>query len=511
MGGPWEDFQGSSESGPWNEFATETPAPSTPQGRGIIDRVADAINQRKQNISQTWSPKPNEGVMESFTRGPQRYFNTAGDIAGGINDVAVEGAKSLYNTFVPTNVQSAISGYGQDFVNTGLGKMGVRAMQSGVHQWEQFKRLYPDAAKAVESSANISFAAPVTKAATPLITAPVKTARNVAGGVGRTAKEIIGATTGTGPGAVEEALKGGESFRRALKDQITGDEVVENAKSALGKIVEKRGNEYVGKLDKIKSDPTKLANVKSGLDDTVNDLLTPDKFDIKIVPGRSGRAELDFSKSTIVEHQPVVKKAIEDVMTWNDNTAKGLDILKKRLGTYIDQTGRSTPARSMLTQMQKTLSEGMKKEIPGYADMTRKYYEATQLIKDIESGLMMKEQGLSGRVTADQTLRRLTSAMRENFELRRELVNVLGEKGGADIAGQIAGYAMNQAIPRGLLGKWAAGSGVIYLNPKFWPLLAASSPRVMGEFLSAMGIAKNKVKGMVGTANELKSYFTKEK
>jgi hypothetical protein len=92
----------------------------------------------------------------------------------------------------------------------------------------------------------------------------------------------------------------------------------------------------------------------------------------------------------------------------------------------------------------------------------------------------------------------LTSSMRENFEMRRDLVDALGTQGGQDIAGQVAGYAMSQAIPRGLVGKVAAGSAgyIAYLHPKFWPILAASSPRVMGEFLNVYGGALNQMKSV---------------
>src|SRR4030042_1517691 len=45
------------------------------------------------------------------------------------------------------------------------------------------------------------------------------------------------------------------------------------------------------------------------------------------------------------------------------------------------------------------------------------------------------------------------------------------------------------------------GGGVYflkYLNPKMWPILAASSPRVVGEFLNAYGKASNAVKKGTG-------------
>jgi len=123
--------------------------------------------------------------------------------------------------------------------------------------------------------------------------------------------------------------------------------------------------------------------------------------------------------------------------------------------------------------------------------MTKGYSEATKLIKDVEADLMLRKQGMSGRVTADKTLRRLMSSMRDNFEMRRELVEILGDQGGKDLSGQIAGYTMNTAIPRGLSGTGPALTGQAafahFINPSFYGVIAASSPRVQGEFLRLFG------------------------
>jgi hypothetical protein len=80
--------------------------------------------------------------------------------------------------------------------------------------------------------------------------------------------------------------------------------------------------------------------------------------------------------------------------------------------------------------------------------------------------------------------------MRENFEMRRDLVNILSNKTGENLSGQIAGYTAKDWLPKGLIAKVAAGSEAYVmrnLNPVYWPLLATSSPRLVGEFLNAFG------------------------
>jgi hypothetical protein len=83
--------------------------------------------------------------------------------------------------------------------------------------------------------------------------------------------------------------------------------------------------------------------------------------------------------------------------------------------------------------------------------------------------------------------------MKDNFELRRDLVNTLGSKSGADLSGQIAGYTMRSPIPVGLAGTGPAIAAEValakYVDPHFWPMIAASSPRVAAEFLKVFGKA----------------------
>jgi len=332
---------------------------------------------------------------------------------------------------------------------------------------------------------------------------PTKVAKPIVGAVGKVAKEITGALTGGGPGFIEEAAKGSPVFTKAMRGKLTGEEVVAHAKDALQSLRDQRGSAYRNELVKVRAKPGVLTNIKVNLDQELTALMQPDQFQIgtyQVWKGRHVQNKLDFSQSPLVKNQGVVKRAIEDVTGWQDNTVLGLDNLKKRLGKYIDQVERQSPAEVFLTRLEKNLSKGLKSAVPEYETMTKGYAEATNLIKDIESNLMLKKEGATfpiGRITADNTLRRLSSALRENFEMRKDLMRALGNKSGMDIPAEVAGYVANQWIPRGGMGKvLAAGGGAYflkYLNPKFWPILLASSPRAVGEFLNAYGRAAKKM------------------
>lgn len=320
-----------------------------------------------------------------------------------------------------------------------------------------------------------------------------KSVAGLAGAIGKTGKELLGATTGTGKGTIEEALvartKAGSKFIPAMRGEISGEQVVDTARDALQAIKHNRANAYQADLAKVSQVQTSLnakpiANKLGELMKNYNVTITPKgKIDTsKIAMGKAGRND--------------IVGVIKEVANWTDNSPTGLDILKRRLDDFYSD---SSQARGFVASLRKTIADTISDQVPQYGQMTKKYAEATNLIKDVEAGLMLKKQGMSGRITGDQTLRRLQTAMRENFEMRKELVEALGVQSGEDIASAIAGYSSNQAIPRGLVGKLSGGSivGFVYLNPKFWPLIAVSSPRAVGEFLTVYG----KYAQSIGMAN----------
>lgn len=379
--------------------------------------------------------------------------------------------------------------------------------------------------------------------------------------VGKVGNQILGMTTGAGPYATEQAVKGGPAFTKALRGETTGDEVVETAKNALRTIVDKRSSDYRNLLSTITKDktPIDLTEIKTKVTDNLKNFvkyreastITPTVakqnlkqvqvvqyphgggYALKDAQGKyitmkSGHAQYykdeataqgmaDYMmKSTVTkpatpETIPAqfnwsrtsvgdvkdskdakeLKKIYDKIQNWGtqpgDNTAIELDRLKRELDNHWSDSSR---VRAFVANARDTVNSAIKKNVPEYGEMTKGYSEATKLIKDFESGLMLRKNGMSGRIVADQTLKRLTSAMREGSELRNDLLKVLGSNSGNDLNGMVAGYSMNQSIPRGLVGKIGAGGALAALNPKMWPLVAASSPRVVGEFLMALGKIK---------------------
>ena len=182
------------------------------------------------------------------------------------------------------------------------------------------------------------------------------------------------------------------------------------------------------------------------------------------------------------------------IMKWGnkpkDATPMGLDMLKRNLDQFYSD---KSDVRAFTASARNKVKNLIVENVPEYSEMTKGYSQATELIKDIESNLMMRKQGMSGRITADSTLRRLTSSMREGFEMRRDLVDALSSEGKQDIASQVAGLSMSTAVPHGLFGKIGSG-GLMALHPKMWPVIAAASPRIVGEFMKAFGQAEKETR-----------------
>lgn len=366
----------------------------------------------------------------------------------------------------------------------------------------------PGAAKAANVASTAGKIADPVQAAIKAASVTGKAAGKVGGKLG---KETIGMFTGTGGGMVEEALKGSNLFTKAMRGELTGEEVVRHAKDALQSIRDKRSSDYQTSLSQIAADrPVNTQPILAELDNLMNkynvqmqDIIESKPtglLDIKGNPIMSNVKTGEKINNTRIAMGDAGRKDIEEliqrVKKWGteqgDNTVIGLDTLKRQLDDFYSD---SSQARAFVASLRNKVKSTIANVEPRYAEMTRGYQQATDLIKEVEAGLSLRKSGMSGRVTADQTLRRLTSSLKEGSELRKDLLDVLGSQGGKDIASEVAGLSANQLIPKGLVGKIMAGGGALTaathgLNPIMWPLLAASSPRVMGEFLSAFGKAK---------------------
>ena len=118
--------------------------------------------------------------------------------------------------------------------------------------------------------------------------------------------------------------------------------------------------------------------------------------------------------------------------------------------------------------------------------MTAAYQKASDVLDDLK--------GLSlGKNTAnyETIFKKLTSALKDNQDYRSSLLDSLGDESkNMDLKAQIAGYNLSPYLARGLTGRFVEGLGAFkaLANPSVLIPMAATSPRVVGEFLRAMGM-----------------------
>ena len=92
---------------------------------------------------------------EGVKNAPAIAALTAGQVAGGINDIAGEGLVSAYRSIVPEEARKGIEIGVNYLAQTAPGKTIGNALQGGKEAYGKFSTAYPDAAMALEGAGNI--------------------------------------------------------------------------------------------------------------------------------------------------------------------------------------------------------------------------------------------------------------------------------------------------------------------------------------------------------------------
>lgn len=319
--------------------------------------------------------------------------------------------------------------------------------------------------------------------------------------LGRGAGEVVGASTGTGFGSIKQALKatsqGGEqatAFREAMRGNTSPETIVDDAKSALGEVIKNRSNAYKAQLQTLVPNTKSfdVTPVISKFNKHLEDFGVTFKNgvpDFTRSPGL-GRYEKDLTKMSAV------------IADWGsqqgDNTVVGIDKLKQVIDDFRINSADSRKFDSFVTSLRNE-AKGLIKNEPGYDKLVKDYETSTGLIKDIQKGL-----SLGDKVQTDTAFRKLTSVLRTNNEFRKQLVDELDSATGGTLSSKIAGQQMSEVLPRGLvktLGTVGAGAGVL-TGVGIVPMLKVAlltSPRLVGEVLSAAGYSASKIDKIIKT------------
>ena len=296
---------------------------------------------------------------------------------------------------------------------------------------------------------------------------------------GEFAATALGTTTGAGRRAFKTAARGGESFKKALRGEISGDVIVDAAAQSLVQMKDIRRTEYLNKLSQLNKADTPLPNAKRVVDNELRNLLNDNKITLK------ADGKLDFGPRVKDPLQQVqIQGIVDDLLEYGDEphhlTVIGLDDLKAGLS----DRGAGGISEVFSSRLRDTITKELGDAIPEYRSMVREYAKATDLIKDIE-----KSFSLGGKSGSDTILKKLTRSAKDNEEFRRALLQKMDEVSGENIVELASGNLLSEIAPRGLVGRGVAGleffNFVTAADPTFLALMLTSSPRVMSEFVTA--------------------------
>lgn len=440
--------------------------------------------QFKPPASPTNQPKPNSPTENPLVQAYRKVGRPGLEMLGMAGGAAIGGTAGTFGAGPVGTLAGGLAGAGLGAAGTSKA-LDVFEEAVGLKKPSTFKQAVTSTGKDFVSGVEGEMLGPIANKGLSLL----------GKGASKVGKEFLGLTTGSGKGAIEGSLAGGKAFTDAMRGKITGEEISQTASEALQVMKDKRATDYITRLKGIEANIAPI-DLKPIYNKTAQLMKN---FNVRVTP----KGEIDISRVKMGEVgkkdiEKIIKRVQEHGSQPGDNTASGLDGLKRELDDFYSE---SSQARAFVASLKNEISKTINKAVPAYKEMTKGYEEATNLIKDIESGLLIKKTNMSGRVTADNTLRRLSSALRENFEMRKDLLEALGNNSDKDVYGLVSGYAMNQGLPHGLLGRLAVGGtmtaslgALSALNFKMVPLVLAASPRAVGEFLNVYGKALRNTK-----------------
>lgn len=324
-------------------------------------------------------------------------------------------------------------------------------------------------------------------------------------GVGNVVTNTLGVTTGAGGGAIKTALQGGKEFTDAMRGKTSMKDVLAESQDAVSRLAEMRRMEYQTKLADIKKMPQNLDI--SPVIKTLQENLR--SFNVKPINGEiTGKS---FERSVLQNDKPaqgVFKTIYDNLKTYGtqpgDRTPIALDTLKRSLS---DLYSDNSSVRSFTQSMTSSVNGILKKNIPKYEEMTKQYADYSNLLKDIKQNL-----AVGGKAAEGTAMTRLTNALKQNNELRLEVLKELEKVTGVNLKDKIAGAALSEAIPRGFIGKgidiYALSSmfrGIF--SPEVFAQILLTSPRFVGELMNALGIGARGAWKIIKPLNESPMIF----
>ena len=303
-------------------------------------------------------------------------------------------------------------------------------------------------------------------------------------GAGSTAAALLGNTTGAGSEAIKQAYSAGraggskaDEFSGNMRGNVPMTDVLDAAKADLSVMQKMKSAEYNSNMASVRG--SKEVIDFSGINKSLADAKAKVMYGSQVKNPQAAQALSSIQK---------------EVGDWNKldpaqyHTPEGMDALKQKIGGIVESIPfEAKTARMVGGDVYNSIKSEITKQAPEYAKTMKDYVAASDQIKEIERALSLGQKS-----SVDTAMRKLQSLMRNNVNTnygnRQALARQLEQMGGKDLMPALAGQALNSPTPRGLQALGATGTGVAaFFNPSVLPLLAAQSPRLVGEAALAAG------------------------
>jgi hypothetical protein len=340
--------------------------------------------------------------------------------------------------------------------------------------------------------------ATVGKAIDP-INIPVSAAKPVVKAAAAPIVALAGNFTGTGGDALriaaETGAEGGEkgrTFREHMRGAPDVDVIVTEAKTALQNLRETRGKSYVESMEAV-NEVNKALDFNP-IDDAFSKIANRGKFKGQDIQPSTRNVVDKLAK--LLDNWKMLEKA-------EYHTPMGMDALKKQVGDLLEGLDYGSAERGVVLEVYHAIKNEIVKQAPEYGKAMSDYERMSTEIQNVE-----KAVSLGGKKSVDQSLRALTSSLRNNvatnYGKRKQVVDKLSESGAPNLPSRIAGETLQSWSPRGLQGAGTAAAGIGVgagvasgvLSPWVIPFMGATMPRVMGELTHGAG-------RVAGTATKL--------
>jgi hypothetical protein len=299
-------------------------------------------------------------------------------------------------------------------------------------------------------------------------------------------------TSGSSVNALKVAQQAGRTTDKTLKAAFDAHmkgadamEIVEKSQSAIKKLADARGAQYVADMAATKAGGLPQLPWTS-VDNAMNANLAKTTFQVKGPAGMAGPQFTMYQQAKEVADN--IQQAIDffknQPIGTNAHTLEGFDALKRYIGEVADASRQNPVAYGIATDMYNSVLNTVKAQHPQYAKAMEAYQNASKELADMRSAF-----GLGRKNVADESVLRRILSTKDNTT-KKTLLDELAEVE-PTIPYMLAGQELKDILPGGVKA-YVANVGLAPLAFGVNPALvvgqaALASPRLAGKIQKGIG------------------------